>query len=93
MTPAKFAWKIATKTIMVVSLVAVLMISEPATQIITNAMAMTQMGNSNEMYVLMTSYQKAWAFLKASTIGAVILITGTAARDIHQYFKNQKENN
>ncbi len=93
MTPTKFIFKMATKIITFTFLmIVVAAITQSIDPIVSNEMALTQMQNSNELFVFMSTYNKVKAIINVVFTIIIIWFTGTIARDTYKFFKNQKEN-
>lgn len=76
----------------VIAITAILLISFVATEtpIITNQMAMTQMENSNDMFVAMAMYQKLVPWMNGIRNILITVIAGTIAWSGHNLAKNLK---
>jgi len=88
MTTKKFIIKTAIKVIVyaILSTVALSLLTSP---IITNDLALTQMENSNELYMLMDTYNKIRPFI--STIYGLITcwFASTTIGDIYKFIKTK----
>lgn len=92
--------KFVVKTVKKCILFAVLMfliagLMKPVGVVISNEMALTQMQHSNEMYILMDTYNKVRSIVSVAFAGIILWFTGTVARDIYKFVKNtenKKEN-
>lgn len=90
------------KTTVKVIIFAVLMfivaaVGQSMSPVISNNMALGQMQNSDEMYILMDTYYKVRPIVSAAFAGIILLFTGSVARDIFKLVKtinteNEKEN-
>ena len=63
--------------------------------VISNEIALTQMQNSNEMFVMMNTYNKIRLIVNAVYAGITIWFTYTIGRDIYKFVNvanNEKEN-
>ena len=90
MSATKFAVKITAKIIIliVISMVASVFLNSP---IISNELALTQMENSNELYMLMETYKKVRPIISVIYGCITALLAGTAICDIYKFI-NTKEN-
>lgn len=88
MNAKRFIYKLAIKFIIFATF-SVIVSSLLYGPIITNELAMTQMGNSNELYLLMEAYNKVRPFI--SIIYGLIsaLFVGTAIRDTYNFIKTK----
>ena len=92
MTPIKFIYKTASKIIIFSFLMIVAAaITSSMSPVVSNEMALGQMQNSNEVFVLMSTYNKIRPAVSAVFAGITIWFTCTIARDTCKFFKNQKE--
>lgn len=92
MTPTKFIFKTASKIIMFTFLMIVAAaVAQSLSPVVSNEMALTQMENSNELFVVMNTYNKIRPIISAVFTGVAIWFTCTIARDTYKFFKNQKE--
>lgn len=90
------------KTAVKVIIFAVLMfivaaVGQSASPVISNSMALGQMQNSDEMYILMDTYNRVRPIVSVAFAGIILLFTGAIARDIFKLVKtinteNEKEN-
>ena len=82
--------KIAVKTILLVVLLLIGMIVDSIAPIITNDLAMTQMENSNALFVVMSSYNQ-FKPIVSITFGIVIcLVAFSLARDLVKFAKSSE---
>ena len=73
---------------------------QSASPLVSNELALTQMQNSNEMYVLMNTYNKIRPIVNVVYAGIVALFVYTLGRDTSKFVKtintvsteNEKEN-
>ena len=68
---------------------------QPVGVVISNELALTQMENSNEMFVIMNTYNKVRSIVSVAFAGITLWFTSTIARDIYKFVKtieNKKEN-
>ena len=84
------------KIIRKVALFAFLMIiltavGQSITPVISNEMALTQMQNSNEMYILMNTHNKVRPIINLAYVFIVSYFLGTIARDVHKFVKTVSE--
>lgn len=94
----QFVKKVSRKIILfavLMFIVAALM--QPVGVVISNNIALGQMQNSDEMYILMDTYNKVRSIVSVAFTGIILLFTGTIARDIYKFVKtinteNEKEN-
>lgn len=92
--------KFITKTIMKVivfmfAMIIIGSIMQSMSPVISNEMALTQMENSNEMYILMNTYNKVRPIANAVYSGIIIFFVYTIGRDTYKFtknYKNEKEN-
>lgn len=97
MTTKKFVIKIIRKCVVFALLmIVVAAIGQSVSPIVSNQVALGQMQNSDEMYVLMNTYNKIRPIVSFAFAGIILLFTGTIARDIYKFVKttieNKKEN-
>ena len=96
MTTKKFITKTVKKCILfavIMFIIAGLM--QPVGVVISNELALTQMENSNEMFVIMNTYNKVRSIVSVAFAGITLWFTSTVARDIYKFVKtteNKKEN-
>ena len=99
MTTKKFVIKIIRKCVVFALLmIIVAAIGQSVSPIVSNQMALGQMQNSDEMYVLMNTYNKVRPIISFAFAGIILWFTSTIARDIYKFVKtintteNKKEN-
>ena len=98
MTYKRFIIKIARRIIWFACLmILVSTVAQSVSPIVSNEMALGQMQNSNEAYILMNTYNKVRPIITAVYSGIIIWFTSTIARDIYKFVKtkntkNEKEN-
>ena len=61
--------------------------------VLTNELALSQMQNSNEMYVLMNTYYKSRPILSFTYCIIIILFMRNIICDVHRFVKNINEEN
>ena len=88
MTTNKFIARTAIKVVVysIISLVALCLVGTP---IITNELALGQMENSNELYVLMETYNKARPIISIIYGLITVLFAGTTIYDIYKFIKTK----
>lgn len=92
--------KFVVKTVKKCVLFAVMMfiiagLMKPVDVVISNELALTQMQHSNEMYILMDTYNKVRSIVSVAFAGVTLWFTSTIARDIYKFVKTletKKEN-
>ena len=84
----KFIIKIATKT-MIYVISSTIILSILTNPIITNELALTQMENSNELYLLMDAYNKVRPFISIIYGLITALFAGTIIHDICKFIKTK----
>ena len=84
----KFIIKIATKTI-IYTIISTIILSILTNPIITNEIALTQMENSNELYLLMEAYNKVRPFISIIYGLITALFVGTTIYDIYKFIKTK----
>ena len=95
---AHFIKKTAVKVIIfAVLMFIVAAVGQSMSPVISNNMALGQMQNSDEMYILMDTYYKVRRIVSVAFAGIILLFTGSVARDIFKLVKtinteNEKEN-
>lgn len=77
--------------IFVVLVVVFTSIDRSVNVVISNELALTQMRNSNEMYIFVDTYNRLRPILGLIYAGMVIGIAGTLTYDIFKLVKNIKE--
>lgn len=91
MTLKKFITKTVVKVIMFVFVMAIISsIIQTMSPIISNGMALGQMENSDEMFVIMNTYNKVRPIVNATYAGITILFMYTIGRDTYKFVKNHK---
>lgn len=92
MTPTKFIYKMATKIIMFSFLMIVAAaVVQSLSPVVSNEIALGQMQNSDEAFIIMSTYNKMRPIISAAFAGIIAWFTCTIVRDIYKFFKNQKE--
>lgn len=89
MTTKKFIIKTTIK-ILIYAIISTIAISLLSTPIITNELALGQMENSNELYLLMETYNKVRPFISIIYGCITALFVGTTIRDIYKFIKTKK---
>lgn len=90
----QFIKKMITKIVVFVFIMIVITsITQSVSPVISNEMALTQMQNSNEMFVMMNTYNKIKPLVGVAYFGITALFTYTIVRDIYKFFKTTDENN
>lgn len=93
MKPKKFIIKTVVKVLIFVTLMIIVSSAAYTSSIIlTNEIALGQMQNSNEAFVVMNAYNEIKSIFGLIAGGIIILFTCVIARDTYKFFKNQKEN-
>lgn len=93
MTPTKFIFKMATRIIAFAFLMIIVSaVIQSLSPVVSNEIALGQMQNSDEAFVLMNAYNKVRPIISAVFAGITIWFTCTIVRDTYKFFKNQKEN-
>lgn len=88
-----FAMKIALKAIIFALIMfGVAAVSQAISPVVSNELALTQMQNSNEMYILMDTYNKIRPIVSVAYTGIILLFICTIARDTYKFVKNMNEN-
>lgn len=77
--------------IFIVFLVVISAIGQSVSPIVTNEMALTQMQNSNEMYMLMNTYNKIRPIINLVYVFIVSYFIGNISRDIYKFVKTVSE--
>jgi hypothetical protein len=88
MATKKFIIKTFVKIIIyaIISTIALSLLTSP---IITNELALGQMENSNELYLLMETYNKIRPFISAIYGFITVLFAGTIIGDIYKFIKTK----
>ena len=73
-------------TYAIISTIAISLLTSP---IITNELAMLQMENSNELYLLMETYNKVRPFISIIYGLVTVLFVGTTIYDIYKFIKTK----
>lgn len=90
----QFTKKMIRKSVLFIFLmIIVTAIGQSASPIVSNNLALTQMQNSNEMYMLMNTYNKIRPIVNLVYVFIVGWFAGTAARDIYKFVKTVSEEN
>ena len=96
MTLKKFITKTIRKIIVFTfAMVIIGSIMQSMSPVISNEMALTQMENSNEMFILMNTYNKVRPIVDVVYSGIIIFFVYTIGRDTYKFiknYKNEKEN-
>lgn len=99
MTTKKFVIKTIRKCVVfTLMMIVVGAIGQSVSPIASNQMALGQMQNSDEMYILMDTYNKVRPIVSVAFAGIILWFTSTIARDIYKFVKtintteNKKEN-
>jgi hypothetical protein len=79
--------------IFTILMIIVTAIGQSISPIMTNNLALTQMQNSNEMYMLMNTYSKVRPIVNLVYVFIVCYFMGTIARDIHKFVKTIETEN
>lgn len=90
----KTIWKVIVFTFLIIVFTSITQAMSP---VITNEIALTQMQNSNEMFVLMDTYSKFRPVVNLIFAGVIVWFTYTIGRDVYKFVKtinpkNEKEN-
>jgi hypothetical protein len=88
MTTKKFIIKTGIKIIIyaILSTIALSLLNSP---VITNEIALTQMENSNELYMLMDTYNKVRPFISIIYGFVTVLFAGTTISDTYNFIKTK----
>ena len=93
MTTKKFIIKIIVKTILFVVFTTIVF-TLANSPIIANSVAMGQMQNSNDYYILMELYNNTKHYVSIIYNCITVFFTGTIIYDVYQFIKTKtKENN
>lgn len=89
MSTKKFIIKTAIKVLLyaIISTIALSLLTNP---IINNELALGQMENSNELYLLMDTYNKVRPFISIIYGLITTLLVGTTIHDIYKFIKLKK---
>ena len=82
--------RIVVFTVLMIIVSAVLQSVSP---VVSNQMALGQMQNSDEMFVLMETYNKVRPITNAAKVGIILWFTCTIARDTYTFVKLTKIEN
>ena len=66
-------------------------IGQSVSPVISNSMALTQMQNSNEMYMLMNTYNKVRPIINLVYVFVASYFIGNISRDIYKFVKTVSE--
>lgn len=92
----QFVKKMITKIVIFAFITIVISsITQAMSPVVTNNMALTQMQNSDAMFVMMETYNKVKPIIGAIYFGVTAWFTYTIGRDIYKFvntIKNEKEN-
>lgn len=88
MTTKRFIIKTITKVLIyaIISTIALSLLTNP---IITNELALGQMENSNELYLLMETYNQTRSFISIIYGFVTVLFAGTTIYDIYKFIKTK----
>lgn len=86
----KMIKKVMVFTILMIIVTAV---GQSISPVMTNNLTLTQMQNSNEMYMLMNTYNKLRPIVNIVYVFIVSYFMGTIARDIHKFIKTIETEN
>lgn len=96
MSTSKFVWRMLWKTVTIGLIIALMsVISSP---VLTNQMAMTQMENSNELYVFFSNFSNLKTVFDVIGVGTILGLGISVESDIRKFVKsinsenNEKEN-
>lgn len=67
-------------------------VTQAMSPVITNSLALTQMQNSNEMFVFLQTYSKLRPVVNLIYGGVLIWFTYTIGRDTYKFIKHMEEN-
>lgn len=94
----RFVKKTIRKTILFAFLmIVVASVAQAISPVVTNEMALGQMQNSNEAFILMNTYSKVRPIANAAYAGIIVWFTYTICCDVYKFTKainaeNKKEN-
>ena len=77
--------------IFIVFLVVISAICQSVAPMVSNSLALTQMENSNEMYMLMNTYNKIRPIINLVYVFVVSYFIGNISRDIYKFVKTVSE--
>lgn len=87
-----FTKKMIKKTVIFIVLMVILSaIGQSVSPIVSNSMALTQMQNSNEMYMLMNTYNKVRPIINLVYVFVVSYFIGNISRDVYKFVKTVSE--
>ena len=89
MTTKKFIIKTTIK-ILIYAIISTIVVSLLTNPIITNELAIGQMENSNELYLLMETYNKVKHFVSIIYWLIAVLFAGTTIYDIYKFINTKK---
>lgn len=90
----QFTKKMIRKSVLFIFLMVIITaIGQSIGPVVTNNLALTQMQNSNEMYVLMNTYSKVRPIVNLVYVFIVCYFIGNIARDIHKFIKTVETEN
>ena len=92
MSIKKFIIKNVTKTITfaIISVIAITLLQSP---VISNEIALGQMENSNELFIMMETYNKVRPFMMVIYSCIVVWFVGTMGYDIYKFITKEKTKN
>ena len=79
-----------TVKILIYAIISTILLSLLTTPIITNKLALGQMEDSNELYLLMETYNKLKPFISIIYGLITVLFAGTTIYDIYKFIKTKK---
>ena len=85
----KFVIRTAIK-IVIYAIISTIALSLLTTPIITNELALGQMENSNELYLLMETYNRVRPFVSAIYSLITVFFAWTVVEDIYKFIKTKK---
>ena len=89
---SKFISKLAIKVIIFVFIMTVvLFIAQSVSPIMTNYLALGQMQNSDEAFVVMNTYNRFQPVIRIIFVGICILFTTSLVKDTYKFVKNINE--
>lgn len=92
MTIKKFIIKNTVK-IIIFAIISIIVMTWLQSPVITNEIAMGQMENSNELFMLMETYNKVKPFITVAYGCITILFVGSIAYSTYKFIKSKKEKN
>lgn len=94
MTTAKFIRKTAVKVIIFACVMLIVTaVLNSLSPIVSNNLALGQMENSDEMYILMNTYNNIKSIGNTVIVGICLLFAGNIIRNSYKFYKNIKEKN